>query len=353
MELATTVARVKCDEGADWGESRALEEPVMSDQRPTYVPQLEERRHLVDDVQAEHIWEPWEGSVEWNAPHGEPEEWDLRITDAVAPGPHGDVPVKVYHPVAERADRPCLVWFHGGAFSAGDLEMPEAHEVARGIAGRADGVVVSVDYRLVPVAPEFGGPEPQPGDVRFPVPHDDAHAAFLWARGCASELGVDAARISVGGASAGGNLAAGVALRLRDEGEPPHRAILIYPVLHPVLDLETDAQWADVSLAPRIFQFPPERQLEMNTNYLGGPDVEPTPYAFAGIAESLEGYPPTYIEAAQYDTLRASAERFASDLEVAGVEVEFRIVEGVPHGHLNRVGFAETYRSLEEMARRL
>lgn len=325
----------------------------MSELMPDAVEQIRPRLHLLGGS-ADHV--AWQGSAEeeqWNVPFGPAEEWELVVTDRTIRGPHGDIPIRIYAPPTARADRPCLVWYHGGAFIAGDLDMPEGHEVASGIAGRADAVVVSVDYRLCPPPVNAGGPEPQPGDVRFPVPHDDAHAAVVWVQDHAGELGVDTSRISIGGASAGGNLAASVALRLRDENRPPQQVFLEYPLVHPVLEAETDAQRRDIGATPLVLQFPPLVQEELNANYLGGPDVEPSPYAFAGLAPSLEGYPPTYIENAQYDSLRVSGERFGAQLAEAGVDVEMHLVRGVPHGHLNKPGLEAMHTSMDAIAQRI
>ncbi|MBO3103297.1 alpha/beta hydrolase [Cellulomonas fengjieae] len=146
------------------------------------VPELEARRLLVEDY-AEFAQIPESVIAQWKAPFGPPEDWDLTVVDQAVPGPHGPVPARVYTPVGTPPDggRPCLVWMHGGAFSWGDLDMAEAHEVARGTAGRADAVVVSVDYRLCPVMHELGGTVGDRVDergepVRFPVPQDDCAA---------------------------------------------------------------------------------------------------------------------------------------------------------------------------------
>src|SRR5947209_10853361 len=125
---------------------------------------------------------------------------EVATREDAAPGPHGPVPVRVYEPAGGGTDRPCLVWLHGGAFRFGDLDMPEADTTAREVCDRAGAVVVSVDYRLAV------------DGVHFPVPHDDVVAAVRWVRDSATVLRVDADRISLGGASAGGNLAAGAAL---------------------------------------------------------------------------------------------------------------------------------------------
>ena len=127
-------------------------------------------------------------------------------------------------PTSAGTGRPALLWLHGGAFMFGDLDMPEADWTAREICARAGAVVVSVDYRLAV------------GGVHHPVPLDDCVAATRWLRDHAAELGVDPDRISVGGASAGGNLATATVLRLRDEdGWQPAALIPVYPVLHAAL----------------------------------------------------------------------------------------------------------------------
>src|ERR687894_525234 len=136
---------------------------------------------------------------------GAPAPPEVPTREATAPGPHGPVPVRVYAPSGDASDQPCLVWMHGGAFMFGDLDMNEADWTARQICDRVGAVVVSVDYRLAR------------GGGTHPVPLDDAVAAVRWVRDDLASLGVHPARISVGGASAGGTLAAGAAFRLRDE----------------------------------------------------------------------------------------------------------------------------------------
>ena len=138
---------------------------------------------------------------------------DVDVHDDVVPGPHGDVPVRVYRPAGGGSARG-LVWAHGGAFIMGDLDMPEADVVARELVARGGITVVSVDYRLCH------------GSIHFPVPHDDLHAAFLWA---ATESGLLPAGSpwAIGGGSAGGNLAGGVAQRLHDEGAALDAVVLV------------------------------------------------------------------------------------------------------------------------------
>jgi acetyl esterase len=239
-----------------------------------------------------------------------------------APGPHGPVPVRVY--ARDLAgDAPCLVWLHGGGFKHGDLDMPEADWVARELASRAGIVVVSVDYRLCV------------NGVTYPVPHDDAVAAVRWARENAQSLGTDAGRISVGGASAGANLAAGAVLKLRDaDGWQPAQLILAYPVAHTVLPPLSASLAALMADVPNILRFPPALTRALNLNYLGGPVSGADGYAFPALA-ALEGLCPVLIMNAEYDDLRPSGEAFAAALAVAGVDVRQVQVKTMLHGFLN------------------
>jgi acetyl esterase len=239
-----------------------------------------------------------------------------------AAGPHGPVPVRIYAP--ERAgDAPCLVWMHGGAFIAGDLDMPEADWVARELVTRAGIVIVSVDYRLCT------------GGITYPVPHDDVVAAMRWVRENARSLGVDAGRISIGGASAGANLAAGAALKLRDaDGWPPAHLILGYPVAHAVVPPRSASLAALMAEVPQILHFPPAATQAFNVNYLGGAISRADGYAFPALA-ALEGLGPVLVLNAEYDDLRASGEAFSAALALAGVDVRQVQVKSMLHGFLN------------------
>ena len=131
-------------------------------------------------------------------------------TDRTIPGPHGEIPVRIYRPhpdegAAADAALPCLLYFHGGGWVIGTLDSTDA--ICKAVANRAKCVVVSVDYRLAP-------------EHKFPIPLDDCYAATQWVAAHGSEIGVDSSRLAVGGDSAGGNLAAAVSLRARDEKGP-------------------------------------------------------------------------------------------------------------------------------------
>ncbi|EWS82088.1 esterase [Brachybacterium phenoliresistens] len=329
-----------------------------------WAPQLAARAHLLEVLGPEDSLSP-EAEAAWRAPFGAPESWDLDIVDRDLPGPHGRVPVRIYAPrpsggAVEAADagsapaRPALVWIHGGGFQHGDLDMPEAHEVSRGVAGRADAVVVSVFYRLCDEP--SGRPAPNlDGEtgIHAPIPLDDVHAAFTWVREHAAELGADPARIAVGGASAGGDLAACLSLRLAAEGAPPWQSFLMYPVAHIEMPAPDAEEAAALAACAPLGGFPAESVAVMGETYTGRPRSEATGYEFPALAARHDHLPPTLIDVAEFDGLRPSGRAYAQQLEAAGVEVELALSRGVPHGHLNKVGLAEAHASMDRMARRL
>ena len=281
-------------------------------------------------------------SAAWSAPFGPPDPSEAVTSEADVPGPHGPVRVRIYRHGDGGTSGAGLVWFHGGGFLHGSIDMPEGDLVARGLVTRTHGVVVSVDYRLC-----LGG-------VHHPVPHDDGFAAYRYTLEHAADLGIDPGRVAVGGASAGGNLAAGVSLHGRDAGLLPWQTLLAYPVAHASLPEFSPELAAATASMPRCLGFV-DRMREMNENYLGGPLEQHAgdPYAFPGEAADLTGLPPTYIENCEFDDLRATGERYAAQLDAAGVDVVVVTAAGVPHGHLNAIGSPLTAATLDRFADRL
>lgn len=255
-----------------------------------------------------------------------------------------------------------LVWLHGGAFMFGTLEMPEADQVGRRLSA-AGITVVSVDYTLAPLdalealappEPEAGFPSPEQlrseaeaagPRARFPVAGLQTVAAFDWAVEHARSYGADPEQVSLGGASAGANLSAGAAMRLRDRGATAPRVLaMVYPSLHDGI-LPPNAETARILLdVPPDRLFTPESRAAINRNYL--PDGQDTlGYAFPG-GHDLAGLPEVLIVNAELDSLRPSGEAFAAELAAASVDVRVVRQRGAMHGYLNEVGHPASERTL-------
>lgn len=280
--------------------------------------------------------------IEFSAPLEGPPPPDVQVQDTLAPGPHGDIPVRVYRPRAGTAPGRGLVWMHGGGFVFGDLDMPEADVASRELCQRASAVVVSVDYRLASQ------------DVHYPIPHDDVHAAWTWATGPQGPL-AGAGPWSIGGASAGANLALGAAQRIRDERAGgadvvrPESIILAYPKAHAVTP-EGDDDWRDcVAVLPPALVFEPSVIAVFDRAWYGDRS-QPLTYADPGDGD-LGELPATLVIVSEFDTLRPSGEALARDLGAAGSPVTLLTAKGAPHGHLNIVNLPVTIATLDDMAR--
>ncbi|WP_149264195.1 alpha/beta hydrolase [Actinomadura sp. K4S16] len=233
------------------------------------------------------------------------------VEDREIPGPPGapPVPVRIYRPRATPA--PVLVYFHGGGFVTGGLE--NEHERCLEFAGEDGIAVVSVDYRLAPEHP-------------FPAGFEDCCAATAWAHEHAEEFGGDPGRVAVGGGSAGGALAAAVALRARDEGGPP---LVFQMLLYPVLDDRMATPSIRTFTEPPLFNSGDVRH--MWRHYLGGRTDVPA-YAAPARAGDLSGLPRAYVLLPQLDPLRDEGFAYAHRLIVSGVPTELHHVPGACHG---------------------
>ena len=221
----------------------------------------------------------------------------------------GQIAVRVYRAPSARSPAPCHVYFHGGGFFLGTLGLGE--NLCRGLATAAGCVVVSVDYRLAP-------------EHRFPTAAEDAYAALCWVADSAAELGIDPARISVGGGSAGGNLAAVAAQMVRDRRGPS----LVAQILEiPVTDFT----------AAGSLDFPDEGihfdlAKAYAPIYLRDEADASNPLASPLLAKSLEGLPPALVMCAEYDQLQPEGEAYAKALSAAGVPAQYLCWEGQFHG---------------------
>jgi acetyl esterase len=234
------------------------------------------------------------------------------VEQVVLPGPAGDLPARVYRPELD-GTVPTIVFFHGGGFVIGDLDTHEDH--ARLLAAEVGAVVLSVDYRLAPEHP-------------FPAAYEDCLAATVWAGENLDQLGGDADRIAVAGDSAGGNLAAAVALATRDTGPRLAAQLLLYPAV----DFVEDADHASrVENAEGLF-LTAEDMRWFGAHYVPDVALRSDPRASVLAAPDLSGLPPAVVGTAEYDPLRDEGEAYAAALEKAGVQVDLRRYDGLIHG---------------------
>ena len=258
----------------------------------------------------------------------------VETRDTTFDGPAGAVSVRLYRPAGATEVLPALIFYHGGGWVVGSLASHD--HLCRHLTVRAGIAVLSIDYRLAPEHP-------------FPAALEDCIAAAHWAARDAAQLKIDPARLAVGGDSAGGQLAASVALALRDAGEPALRfQLLIYPVCDLVADnaslrdnatgyfltlaayhkmclwYQADrAQWADVRLSPQH-------------------------------AAHHRGLPPALVQTAEFDPLRDEGQAYAETLRAAGVAVEHQCYAGMIHGFARMGGKLDQGKTaLDDAARAL
>lgn len=249
-----------------------------------------------------------------------------------------------------------LVWAHGGAFAFGDLDMPESDWVAEQLAARGT-TVVSVDYRLAPVPEGWDAAGRTGGGDHYPAASDDMLTAWGWVVANAGRLRIDRERLAIGGTSAGGNLAAGAALRLIEQQTTtrPALVLLAYPTLLAVQPAPDGALRAALDAQPEADRFRPEMIRAMYENFLGGPIDDAPLAAIPGNAraDDLVEFPPTLMVNGDIDELRVSGEAFAASLHAAGRPIEVVTEPGTDHGHLNRPQEPAASVTLDRFATRL
>ena len=251
------------------------------------------------------------------------------VLDRSIPGPGGPIPVRIYTP-SSPAPRGALVYCHGSGFVIFDLDSHDAE--CRALCNRAGITVVSVDYRLAP-------------EHKFPAAIEDAWSALEWTAAHAAELGVDPARLAVGGDSAGGNLAAVLAQLARDRGGPRLAfQLLVYPVTdlrmaHPSMDENADGYGlTKAQMAWFIAQ------------YVRGEADKLDPRGSPLLAKSCADLAPALVITAEYDPLRDEGEEYARRLIGAGVRTTLTRYTGMIHGVFQMHGNVDGGRAMLEQA---
>jgi acetyl esterase len=254
-----------------------------------------------------------------------------RVEDRAIPGPAGEIRLRVTAP-AGAGPFPALIYFHGGGWVAGNLDTHDA--LCRAITNAAGIAVVSVDYRLAPEHP-------------YPAAVEDAYAATAWVVEHGPTIGVDPGRVGVGGDSAGGNLAAVVALRARDAGRGGPRLacqLLIYPITNDDLESASYREFA------RGYMLTGEAMAWYWDQYVPDHAARRQPWVSPLRAEDLGGLPPALVITAGYDVLRDEAEAYAARLAGAGTVARLSRYEGMIHGFLRRAAiFDQARTALDEI----
>jgi acetyl esterase/lipase len=257
----------------------------------------------------------WIESFGVNAPPAD--ESGLEISDHFAPGYEGapDVLVRVYRPTGTSGPLPAILDIHGGGFVLGNIER--SHAGCCQLARNVGAVVATVEYRLAPEHP-------------FPAAIHDCFAALTWFAAKAADLGADSERIAVFGQSAGGGLAAGLALFSRDHDGPPLCfQYLGIPEIDDRLDTPSMRAFTDTPMWHR-----PNAEWSWKY-YLGDPPpAEVSPYAAPARATDLTGLPPAYICTMEFDPLRDEGIHYALALMAASVKVELHSFPGTFHGSI-------------------
>ncbi|WP_298803737.1 alpha/beta hydrolase [uncultured Pseudokineococcus sp.] len=241
---------------------------------------------------------------------------DLLVEDHAVPGPDGApaVRVRTYRPRSAQGRVPALLWIHGGGMVSGTALIDERANMD--LARTLGVVVASVEYRLAPGA-------------QAPSQVEDCYAALRWLAAGAGDVGVDPERIAVGGASAGGGLAAGLVLLAHDRGGP---AVAFQLLVYPMIDDRTVVR--DGAPVPGVRVWTPASNRYGWTSYLGVPPGSPGVSAYAAPARraDLTGLPPAWVGVGTLDLFHDEDVRYAHRLREAGVACALDVVEGAFHG---------------------
>lgn len=241
------------------------------------------------------------------------------VRNIEAPGPGGAIPLRLYRShAAGSGPCPAMVFYHGGGWVVGDLET---HDIqCRHFANAGECSVIAVDYRLAP-------------EHKFPSAAYDCIAATHWIAGNAAVLGIDAGKLAVGGDSAGGNLAAVVALDAAAKGAPAIRGqVLIYPTVDLRMDYDSYARVGEG------YTLTAGSMAWFRDHYLTNPEQISDWRASPLLASNLADAPPALVLTAGLDPLCDEGEAYAQALKAAGVEVEFECYSGQMHGFAGASG---------------
>ena len=237
------------------------------------------------------------------------------VENRFIPGPTADLPIRIYRPSAAK-NSPALIYFHGGGWVLNFLDIYDA--ALHRLANQSGSVIISVNYQKSPEHP-------------FPTPFDDCFATLQYVQSHAEEFGIDANLIGVAGDSAGGNLAAAVALKARDLDLKVAYQLLVYPCTARDFTTTSYIEYAtEYGLTTQAMKW-------FWDQYLQGTDFDLNPYAAPANAPSFKNLAPAIIITAQYDPLISDSQDYMRKLQSDGVAVVYREFPGMIHGFFANV----------------
>ena len=284
-------------------------------------PELVEFLKLKSESNLPEVWQAPVATIRKNLENraiqsGEPEKIH-DVTHRFIPGPTADLPIRIYRPV-RGAVLPALVFFHGGGWVLNNLDSYE--QAMRSLANKGQFVVIAVNYQKAPELP-------------FPVPFDDCYATLLWVANNAALLGIEPTQIGVGGDSAGGNLAAAVAIKARDTADIDLAfQLLIYPCNDNEMNYDSAYNnGVGYGLSTQAMKWFWEQ-------YLSKKSDAKNPYAVPAAAKDFTNLAPAIITTAEFDPLLDDGYIYAELLRKSGVQTVYREYEGMIHGYFSLAG---------------
>ena len=282
-----------------------------------------EIRAQLDKQAAAGLLPPWETPIatlraltQTRVQDAGPVEEILSIENRFIPGPTADLPIRIYRPT-DQEGAPALVFFHGGGWVLNFLDMYDAM-LAR-LANQSGATIISVAYQKAPEHP-------------FPIPFDDCYATLQWVIAHAQNLKIDPTKVGVAGDSAGGNLAAAVALKARDERISLAFQLLIYPCID--LNFESDSYIEKAT----GFGLTTKGMSWFWELYLQGSAHDENPYAVPARAKTFSSVAPAIIITAHYDPLLSDGQKYLELLQRDGVKTMYREFADMNHGFFINVG---------------
>jgi len=278
---------------------------------PDMVPMMEELARVPASATIEEERATWTAFCRAT---NRPRPDGMTVSDGTVPTDVWDIPVRLYRPAAAPETAPVILYIHGGGFMVGDLDTNDT--LAWGLAEETGACVLSTHYRLAPENP-------------FPAAHDDCYAVLCHLHARAADFGVDPERIAICGDSAGGNLAATVAMAARDRGGPILCAqAILYPGFRTDGTLPSFTTYGEAPLQSAA------ATQKYRKNYMPDPATHSHPYACPLMADDFGNLAPALIHVAAIDAARDEGKLYAERMAEAGCDVTYRVAEGMIHSFM-------------------